>query len=227
MCWGGNASGQLGNGSLTQSLVPTAVGSLAGPASQITAGVDHTCALVSAALTEVECWGDDLRGDLGDGNAKEPPVSMPEPVFGFAGSLAAGTGVVPEQVGAGNSHTCSFVVSGQLYCWGANVKGQVGDGTNEDRDVPTLVLGIAAGPQQVTEGDLGGCAVTASLSASCWGSDDGSDFAAHTSAQAVPSLSSGVVALSAGDEGVCRGSHLGDPAMLGPKWIWRGGQRHH
>jgi alpha-tubulin suppressor-like RCC1 family protein len=40
---------------------------------------------------------------------------------------------------AGDSHTCGFASGGAAYCWGANYAGQVGDGTIENRLVPTPV----------------------------------------------------------------------------------------
>ena len=203
MCWGNNATGQLGNGTLSTSSVPVPVTSLAGSAQQIALGGDHTCALVSGSQTEVECWGDDQRGDLGDGNMVEPPVTEPEPVFGLAGSPASGLGVLPSDIGAGNEHSCSFISTGQLYCWGANLKGEVGDGTTEDRDVPTLVLGIAPGTQQISDGSGGGCAITSGLGAKCWGTFDGNDLSEHPTAQAVAALSSGVAEVSAGGGDAC------------------------
>ena len=198
MCWGNNASGQLGNGTTDSSDVPVPVGPLAGTVQQIALGGDHTCALIGNPQSEVECWGDDQRGDLGDGNMQEPPVTSPEAVFGLAGSAASGQGVVPTAIGAGNAHSCSFVLTGQLYCWGANLKGEVGDGTKEDRDVPTLVLGITPGTQQISEGSGGGCALTSGLGVKCWGGFDGNDFVVQQSAEAVAALPGGVAAVSAG-----------------------------
>jgi alpha-tubulin suppressor-like RCC1 family protein len=42
------------------------------------------------------------------------------------------------QLEGGLSHTCALLVDGTLYCWGANVVGQLGDGTMMDRNKPTL-----------------------------------------------------------------------------------------
>ena len=209
MCWGNNASGQLGNGTTNTSDVPVPVNPLAGTVQQIALGGDHTCALIGNPQTEVECWGDDQRGDVGDGNMQEPPVTSPEPVFGLAGSAATGQGVVPTAIGAGNAHSCSFVLTGQLYCWGANIKGEVGDGTTEDRDVPTLVLGITPGVQQISEGSGGGCALTSGLGVKCWGGFDGNDFVEQTSAEAVATLPGGVAEVSAGDIDACAVSTSG------------------
>jgi hypothetical protein len=36
-------------------------------------------------------------------------------------------------------YICGVTNKGEVHCWGKNDKGQVGDGTNEDRDVPTPI----------------------------------------------------------------------------------------
>jgi len=38
-------------------------------------------------------------------------------------------------------HICGVTTTGALYCWGANGEGQLGNGTNEDSEHPTLVRG--------------------------------------------------------------------------------------
>jgi alpha-tubulin suppressor-like RCC1 family protein len=208
-CWGDNAQGELGNGSTTDSHVPAPVNGLAGSVSQIAVNGYHTCGLVAAgATTEVECWGDDQDGALGDGHYNEPPVVAPEAVFGIAGTLASGQGVTPVDVAAGQNHTCAVVITGQAYCWGNNAKGQLGDGTLQQRALPTLVIGLTTGVQGLSEGDGTGCALESNLSVRCWGSEDGNDFAAHATAQNVTALSS-IASVAAGDQDACALSTAG------------------
>ena len=58
-------------------------------------------------------------------------------------SGSAETSVPPPivSVSAGGFHTCSVTVDGWAYCWGENDRGQLGDATNADSNVPVLVSG--------------------------------------------------------------------------------------
>jgi alpha-tubulin suppressor-like RCC1 family protein len=64
-CWGSNSSGQLGDGTTTKRLTPTAVSGLSSGVAAIDAGSSHTCALLSTG--GVKCWGNNYHGQLGDG----------------------------------------------------------------------------------------------------------------------------------------------------------------
>ena len=62
-------------------------------------------------------------------------------------------GFTAEQVVAGDQHVCALTADGTAYCWGYNRQGQLGDGTNTDRKVPTPVSGatkFAGSPPAVT-----------------------------------------------------------------------------
>ncbi len=61
------------------------------------------------------------------------------------------------------------MVDGEVYCWGMDSLGQLGNGTTDDALVPTLVPGITA--TAVTVGDQHACALAPNGSASCWGNN--------------------------------------------------------
>jgi alpha-tubulin suppressor-like RCC1 family protein/serine/threonine protein kinase len=73
-------------------------------------------------------------------------------------------------IAAGGRHSCSLSAS-KVFCWGANDRGQLGDGESESRDVPG---GIALDLEfaQISAGNAHSCGVTRSGDAYCWGSDE-------------------------------------------------------
>ncbi len=64
-CWGGNITGQLGDGTTTPRLAPADVTGLTSGVAEITAGEDHSCAATSNG--GLKCWGWNEFGQLGDG----------------------------------------------------------------------------------------------------------------------------------------------------------------
>ena len=61
------------------------------------------------------------------------------------GSIDGPTAVpeIPDAIALdlGNDHGCAIRTSGQLWCWGRNQYGRLGDGTTEDRFSPVPILG--------------------------------------------------------------------------------------
>src|SRR5438094_3234043 len=91
-CWGENVSGQLGDGTTTNSLTPVAV---AGGLTFATLSpfISHTCGLTTGGVGY--CWGSNSHGELGDRTTTSSTV--PVRVAGQPGAAAAGA----RQVGAG------------------------------------------------------------------------------------------------------------------------------
>lgn len=118
MCWGTNGVGQLGDGNFAASTVPGAVVGLGSNVQSISAGIDHTCALVNGGAM---CWGDN-GGALGDGSNATSPV--PVAVSGL------GSGV--QMVSAGNDASCALV-NGMVWCWGGNFFGDLRNRIDDDK----------------------------------------------------------------------------------------------
>lgn len=73
-CWGReNAAGELGNGTKTESDVPSKVTGIT-DATQVSAGFGHTCARLSSG--HAECWGEGTFGQLGNGATKNKNVPV-------------------------------------------------------------------------------------------------------------------------------------------------------
>jgi alpha-tubulin suppressor-like RCC1 family protein len=74
-----------------------------------------------------------------------------------------------QQISAGDNHTCALHSGGGAFCWGSNDKGQLGDGTRQDRSQPTPVLGLDANVAQISAGSAFTCALMKDGQAVCWG----------------------------------------------------------
>jgi alpha-tubulin suppressor-like RCC1 family protein len=125
-CWGSNGIGELGTGeSVTSRATP-------GPVDgghffkNISAGNQHSCAV--AVDDTAWCWGNNLEG----ANGNDGPVEQRSPV-------AVNTGLKFLSMFAGKSgaFSCGLSLSGQGYCWGSNVSGQLGIGRFSETD-PSL-----------------------------------------------------------------------------------------
>ncbi|XP_029910454.1 probable E3 ubiquitin-protein ligase HERC3 isoform X2 [Myripristis murdjan] len=99
------------------------------PVSQVACGSHHSVALTKDG--QVYTWGQDSSGQLGLGKRK-PVVGSPQLVR----SLWANPLV---QVSAGGEQSFALAVSGSVFSWGKNHRGQLGLGDTTDRHTPTAV----------------------------------------------------------------------------------------
>jgi alpha-tubulin suppressor-like RCC1 family protein len=104
--------GELGDGSFMQRGTATPIPGLTN-VTQIAAGGEHTCALLSD--TTVECWGWNQDNEIGDGSNTNRGAPVPVPGL---------TGVV--KIIAGGENTCVLLTSGDVECWGNSSFGQCG-----------------------------------------------------------------------------------------------------
>lgn len=135
VAWGQNNHGQLGNGVLTNSLVPVPVnrdGALAGKTvTKLFGGTSHSLALCSDG--SLAAWGRNVAGQLGDGTTTNSllPVTVTS-----TGVLA---GKTPAAIAVGGSHQLILCTDGTLVAWGSNFRGQLGIGNNTNSSVPVAV----------------------------------------------------------------------------------------
>lgn len=157
MCWGLNLYGQLGDGTTEERAGVVSAIDPAGPAIALSAGANHTCAVLMGEEGHVVCWGSGESGELGDGSA----VGGPGPVVPYLPLPAI-------DISAGDEHTCAIVEGGEVYCWGKGGAGRLGTGDDTSRYAPVLVSGdhrfiqISAGAQHT-------CGVSNSNEVFCWG----------------------------------------------------------
>lgn len=158
-CWGLNTHGQLGHGVTGgSSSTPVEVTGITG-ALGISAGNDHSCAILSDRA--VACWG---RGvSIGRFDASDVPVA----VTGVTG--AARLSSSPGQFNAfGAMHACALLTDGSVRCWGDNLYLQAGV-TGGSETAKT------AGVTQVTSLATGGrhtCAALQDGTVRCFGENN-------------------------------------------------------
>ena len=92
-------------------------GSVRGAQSAITAGVNHSCALL--ANGQVKCWGNNGSGELGQGNINILGDGAGEMGDNLA-PIQLGSGRTATAISAGGSHSCALLDNGQVKCWGNN-----------------------------------------------------------------------------------------------------------
>lgn len=151
-CWGDNQKGQLGDGTTTARYEPVLVTGVSN-AVQVRAGENMSCALTGSG--SVYCWGDNAVGQLGRGSPG-----------GYFTTAALVTGITnAASISVGDGHACALTEDQEVYCWGANNWGQLGDGTNSHRASPVFTL---SGATDIAVGRLHACAATPT-GIYCWG----------------------------------------------------------
>jgi alpha-tubulin suppressor-like RCC1 family protein len=128
-CWGDNTYGTLGDGADGSSYAAAPVQvQLPGITVLISSGAAHACAVTADSFAY--CWGLNMGGELGDGTfgAVSP---IPVRVVGehqFA------------RLSAGGFHTCGITASLQVFCWGSNGSGELGQPSSFTQgDIPVAV----------------------------------------------------------------------------------------
>ncbi|MCC7535702.1 MAG: hypothetical protein IT379_05790 [Deltaproteobacteria bacterium] len=158
-CWGANDVGQLGlTGSTDYRTTPVTVDTFEG-ASSIAAGQGHACVVTPTALL---CWGSNVDGQLGNGGAG---LVLPRPV------IVRVPGTVVE-VAAGTDHTCARNDAGEVYCWGRNDRGSVGDGSTSTVVFSPVLVSLPSRATAVGAGLDATCAVLETGDVHCWGRNE-------------------------------------------------------
>ncbi|WP_192483271.1 MULTISPECIES: RCC1 domain-containing protein [Cysteiniphilum] len=166
-CWGENHHGQLGGGSHVNGDFPVPVdtsGALYGlDIIDIAVGNNFACAI--ANNQKAYCWGDNANGQLGT-----------EKTGGIAISPVAVQ--MQEQravnIYVGDKSACFLTTTHDLYCWGNNKYGQLGNGTLENTNIPVKVDfgGLLQNNEYITKASLQGstaCAISNLGKLYCWG----------------------------------------------------------
>ena len=177
-CWGDGGSGRLGYGNtadIGDNELPSSVGTVqvGGSVTQIAAGGNHTCAVLSGGAAK--CWGDGVWGKLGLGNTvnigdDELPASV--------GAIDVGLDVIQLAVSRTDyilsGHTCALLSNGSVKCWGYGAQGRLGYGNVSSTgagEVPSSLgtVPLAASVTAMASGNDHTCALRLDGAVSCWG----------------------------------------------------------
>lgn len=166
-CWGDNYEGRLGTGTDGDRLTPTAVSRGSIPVGATIESLTSYCVLTSNEKTY--CWGSNEYGQLGNGSNTTYTYTSPTAVAG--GSTPEG--VIFESIYSGSSSSCAIASNREVYCWGVNSNGQLGDGTTSHRNVPILaqrgVIPADVNIESLSIGSGAVCAIASDKNAYCWG----------------------------------------------------------
>jgi alpha-tubulin suppressor-like RCC1 family protein len=189
-CWGGSFGGRLGNRTRTGPPSTKPVRVARGLAfRQLSAGDDHTCGVTTENIAY--CWGVNEDGELGHGTSSVPEV-CPNTGEGYCntrpvqvlGRLLFG------RVDGGGRSTCGLSTKGVAYCWGENLVGMLGNGTNTGPEICASSAPCSTRPvrvkgglvfRQVSAGAQHTCGVSTSTVAYCWGSNEYGELGNGTS----------------------------------------------
>ena len=198
-CWGYNSAGQLGDGTTAGpeyclyvlhgvpsepcSTTPVAV-DLSG-ATALAGGDGGSCALLTGGT--VDCWGENDYGLLGNGTFSSSSGSA-TPVA--VSDITDATAITATGGGA-----CALLAGGTVDCWGANLGGELGDGTTSGPETcansipcntsPGAVIGLS-GATAVAGGGSHACALIVAGSIDCWGDNTGGDLGNGTKRTDLP-----------------------------------------
>ncbi|MBO2946186.1 S-layer homology domain-containing protein [Paenibacillus sp. F411] len=186
--WGQNTNGQLGNGTTVPRSIPVKTTNI-GDVIEIATGARSSMALKRDGT--VWSWGANEQGELGIGS--EENVSVPVQVQGLPTIQAIAGGV--------GYHKLALDEEGEVWGWGRNEGGQVGDGTFIKRTSPVKVQGLKD-VIQIAAGEYNSLALKSDGTVWAWGHNDYGEIGDGTkTSRSIPVQVSGlsdVLAVSAG-----------------------------
>ena len=167
---------------------------------------------------QTSCYGNDSYGNLGDGGSAD-----------YVMSNASRMSLVLQSepyvsISASANSACAVGQTGQVYCWGSNDFGQLGDGSTKSRATPVPIKSDRRF-SSVSIGGHGACGLTANGNVLCWGRNDlgliGDGKPRPLNSFRSPeqiSVSESFVSVSTGDDFACAVSTNEDVWCWGASW---------
>jgi alpha-tubulin suppressor-like RCC1 family protein len=168
-CWGANQFGQSGVSPAwsyyyanTTMLIFAMPPQLGNTLRRIASQADFTC--VDQASGIVQCFGYNYDGELGNGQSG----------WGNATYVAqtVGGGMQLHGVSTGSMHACALNPSGQAYCWGAGLYGQLGNNQSVNFVSSPVAVTDGRSYRAIAAGRNHTCAIGADNHIYCWGQNN-------------------------------------------------------
>lgn len=163
-CWGGNGSGELGNGGANPGGLTTMVAVSGGLTfREVHGGYKAACGL-TADEGALYCWGANVNAQFGTGS--RIPSSSSVPLLGPPSLRFSSFSLSPDGAACGISSADAV-----LYCWGYDAYWTTGKDTSVEIGTDSVVAPVAGNltATQVDVADQGGCAIGTDHATWCWG----------------------------------------------------------
>ncbi len=224
-CWGKGGSGRLGNGDVYDKYIPTAVTGMDSGVTDVAAGYDYTCAVKDGVA---KCWGEGYGGRLGTNldpnDSAVADLAVPKNVGFSSGSV--------KDISAGRATSCAIKTDESVWCWGSNSRGQLGDGSTEDKYSPVQVfLGDEIpfeNAKAISSGEYYNCAIAGEDAlVYCWGGNEAGQLGTDNTDDSLTPVKvirdddedlDDAYSISSGDHHTCVLSGSGDAWC----WGWNG-----
>lgn len=173
-CWGFGLRGRLGTGYELSSSVPSEVLRMS-EAHLIAAGTQNTC-VTRGASHALYCWGSNSNGLLANADVGSALSTLPLPAAGIGEPIMSNV----VSIAVATSHMCAVRGTGELYCWGSEANGRLGNysATTDILRRPSEATRAGGVPVRdasiVTVGDAYGCMINDAGAVECWG--DNTDY---------------------------------------------------
>ena len=169
-CWGSNASGQIGDNTITSRSSPVQTIAFGTNWKQAACGALYMAAVKNDGT--LWCWGVNSNGCLGDNTTLSK--SSPVQTVTFASNW--------KQVSCGDNtvNTYATKTDGTLWCWGSNNSGQLGDNTVTDKSSPVQTVAYGTNWKQVYAGGNGCGAIKTDGTLWMWGLNNNGQIGDNT-----------------------------------------------
>ena len=151
-CWGANTASDGSNSS-----TPVQVEGLSAALSAISVGRGHGCAVTTAGA--VYCWGANSAGQLGNGSTTDSRSAV----------MVTGASSGYVTVSTGRDHSCALTSTNEVYCWGFNDFGRLGNGSTTSSAVPVRATEATGTIIDLGLRDYASCVLRNDRSVQCWG----------------------------------------------------------